>query len=704
MQNDQKGPEIVLGIDVGGTFTDVIAFDKGQGRVVATLKVPSTPSAPQKGAISGVDRFLQRSGLQISSVFHGTTVGTNTLIEKRGARTALIATKGFADVIELRRQARPRLYDLNATVSTPLVPQDLRIEVEERTLYDGTHYIQLSESELDRLSERVASASVQAVAVSLMHSYSNDEHEQKIGDRLRNRFPKLFITLSSDVTREFREFERTSTAVVNAYIGPAVAEYLDQLAQELERRFSNALYIVKSNGGLTSVTNARRFPVHLIESGPAAGVIATAALGASEGIKNLIAFDMGGTTAKAGVVVNGQPRLSTEFYADQFVNGQDQGGYPIKSPVIDIVEIGAGGGSIGHLDSANILKVGPESTGAEPGPASYGRGGRVPAITDAHVALGHIGADGFGSEDLTIDVAAAHSAIKSNIADKLGWTMERAAWGMLEIANANMAEMVRFATLRRGLDPRDFVLVAFGGAGPLHAMEIAAEVGVPKVLIPPLPGLFSAVGTVLGRLRHDLVQTFLKPTKELQWDAIRKGFAELRKRADALIAAETTDPSANWTFVCSAELRYQGQLFEIEVPIEPEETPDGAALERAFRKRYDETYGYQLEKNQVEIVNLRLVASAAVWEGTWPETRTTEVVGPGERKRRVLSVKGVETEVPVVPRGLLKAGEKRHGPLIIEDFGATIRVISGQSVEVRPSGVLEITTGATGGRSSDDKC
>jgi N-methylhydantoinase A len=306
--------------------------------------------------------------------------------------------------------------------------------------------------------------------------------------------------------------------------------------------------------------------------------------------------------------------------------------------------------------------------------------------------LGHIGADGFGSEDLTIDVDAACSAIKENIADKLGWTMERAAWGMLEIANANMAEMVRFATLRRGLDPRDFVLVAFGGAGPLHATEIAAEVGIPKVLIPPLPGLFSAVGTVLGRLRHDLVQTFLKPTAGMQWDAIRQGFAELGKRADALIAAETTEPNAQWNFVRSAELRYLGQLFEIEIPIASEDTPDGATLEGAFRERYRETYGYELEKNRVEIVNLRLVASAAVWSGTWPEMTVTEDPGPGERKRRVLSANGDETEIPVIPRGSLKAGKTWNGPLIIEDFGATIRVIAGQSVGVCPSGVLEITT------------
>lgn len=691
MAAEQPSSQIVLGIDVGGTFTDVIALDKGRGQIVATLKVPSTPSAPQKGAINGVDRFLTRTGKPVSAVFHGTTVGTNALIEKHGGRTALIATKGFADVIELRRQARPRLYDLNATVSAPLVPHELRIEVDERTLHDGTHLKALTEAELSRVADLVAKTSVDAVAVSLLHSYSNGKHEEDIGRVLRERFPKLFVTLSSDVTREFREFERTSTAVVNAYIGPAVARYLRELEQELERRSSKALYIVKSNGGLTSVANARRFPVHLIESGPAAGVIAVAALGASEGIQNLIAFDMGGTTAKAGVVVNGHPRLSTEFYADQFVDGVDMGGYPIKSPVIDLVEIGAGGGSIGHLDSANVLKVGPESTGADPGPASYGHGGTVPAITDAHVALGHIASDGFGSEDIVIDVAAARSAIRTQIADKLGWTVERAAWGMLDIATANMAEMVRFATLRRGLDPRDFVLVAFGGGGPLHATEIAAEVGVPKVLIPPLPGLFSAVGTVLGKMRHDLVQTFLRPTKDLGREAVANGFAKLLERADDLISAEISDPSQKWTFVRSAELRYQGQLFEIEIPLGSGEAPSGSELEATFRCRYRETYGYELESNQVEIVNLRLVASAPVWGGAWPASGESAAGGPGARTRRILSADGTAIDVPVIPRSQLQPGDTRAGPMIIEDFGATIRVAAGQTILVRPSGVIEIT-------------
>lgn len=376
---------------------------------------------------------------------------------------------------------------------------------------------------------------------------------------------------------------------------------------------------------------------------------------------------------------------------DQFVDGQDMGGYPIKSPVIDLVEIGAGGGSIGRLDSANVLKVGPESTGADPGPASYGQGGRLPAITDAHVALGHIASDGFGSEDIVIDVAAARSAINSQIAEKLGWTVERAAWGMLDIATANMAEMVRFATLRRGLDPRDFVLVAFGGGGPLHATQIAAEVGIPTVLIPPLPGLFSAVGTVLGKMRHDLIQTFLRPTRGLSSEVISEGFAQLLARAEDLISAEINDAAQEWTFVRSAELRYQGQLFEIEIPVALGEAPTGSRLEGIFRTRYQETYGYELESNQVEIVNLRLVASAPVWSGAWPETSEAETTGPGERTRRILGADGTTIDTVVLPRNRLRPGDMRTGPMIIEDIGATIRVSAEQTILVRPSGVIEIT-------------
>ena len=680
---------IALGIDVGGTFTDVLAVDLADSTVLAAFKMPSTPSDPALAAIAGLDRFSERTTKKATRVFHGTTVGTNTLIEHGGARTALVTTKGFRDVLALRRQARPRLYDLRPVVSEPLARRDLRIEVDERILYDGRIEVELSHAEIERIVHLLSRAEVQAVAISLLHAYANDHHERRLAEAITRALPDLFVTRSSDVCREFREFERTSTTTVNAYIGPAVSRYIRNLEVQLSRRGIADLAITKSNGGLTSSANARRFPVHLIESGPAAGVIATAALARTEGLENLIAFDMGGTTAKAGVVVNGEPRLSTEFYADRFVDGRDVGGYAILSPVIDIIEIGAGGGSIAQVDRAGVVKVGPHSAGATPGPAVYARGGERPTVTDAHVVLGHIDAEGFDNEDVRLRPELADAAIAKFVAEPLGWTVKKAAHGILRLATANMAEMVRLATLRRGLDPRDFVLVAFGGAGPLHACEIAREVGIPKVLIPIYPGLFSAMGTLMGERRHDLVQTFLRRITECQATALAGTFCTLMQSARELIAAEHIGKDVEWSMERSVDLRFEGQLFELSVFVASEAALAPEALENQFRRRHAEIYGYDLPDHGVEIVNLRLVARTPVWRGgrvALPVASTS--VAP--RRRRLWRADGDSLEVPVVQRQSLEPGQSLRGPAIIEDFGATVRVLQGQLVGVLQSGVLEI--------------
>jgi N-methylhydantoinase A len=680
---------IALGIDVGGTFTDVLAVDLADSMVVAAFKVPSTPSDPALAAIAGLDRFSERTTQRVSRVFHGTTVGTNTLIEHRGARTALITTKGFRDVLALRRQARPRLYDLRPVVSEPLAHRDLRIEVDERTLYDGHIEIALSDAEIERIVHLLGRAEIQAVAISLLHAYANDRHERRLADAITRALPDLFVTRSSDVCREFREFERTSTTTVNAYIGPAVSRYIRNLEIQLNGRGVADLAITKSNGGLTSSANARRFPVHLIESGPAAGVIATAAMARLEGLENLIAFDMGGTTAKVGVVVHGEPRLNTEFYADRFIDGHDVGGYPILSPVIDIIEIGAGGGSIAQVDRAGVVKVGPHSAGATPGPAVYARGGEHPTVTDAHVVLGHIDAEGFDNEDVRLRPELAEVAIAKFVAEPLGWTVKKAAHGILRLATANMAEMVRLATLRRGLDPRDFALVAFGGAGPLHACEIAREVGIPRVLIPIYPGLFSAMGTLMGERRHDLVQTFLRRIAECQSEALSATFSTLMHSASELIAAEHIGEGVEWSMERSVDLRFEGQLFELSVVVASEAALAPEALENQFRRRHAEVYGYDLPDHGVEIVNLRLVARTPVWRGgrvALPVASTSIAA----RRRRLWRADGDSLEVPVVQRQTLEAGQSLRGPAIIEDFGATVRVLEGQLVRVLPSGVLAI--------------
>lgn len=688
MEHD-SGSRIVLGIDVGGTFTDVLALDPATGAIVATFKLPSTPDNPANAALSGVARFTERTGSTASAVFHGTTVGTNTLIERRGARTALVATRGFRDVLALRRQARPRLYDLRPVVSEPLAERQLRFEAHERTLFDGSIETALSDHEVRRLVDELKASGVESIAISLLHAYANDTHERLLADAIKERIPGAYVTLSSDVCREFREFERTSTTTVNAYIGPVVARYIEDLEAQLQRRAITSLAITKSNGGLTSAANAKRFPVHLIESGPAAGVIATAALGQAEAYPNLIAFDMGGTTAKVGVVVNGEPRLSTEFYADRFVDGRDVGGYPIMSPVIDIIEIGAGGGSLARIDRAGVMKVGPESAGAAPGPAAYGKGGERPTVTDAHVVLGHIAADGFGNEDVRIEPDRAAAAIDKHLAVPLGQTTVEAALGVLRLATANMAEMVRLATLRRGLDPRDFALVAFGGAGPLHACEIAREVGIPKVVIPIFPGLFSALGTLQGERRHDLVQTYLRRIANAQPAALEQGFVALSTRAKGLIDAERSNGDTAWTSERRVDLRFEGQLFELTVGVPNDAPPSPADLERKFRQRHVEVYGYDLPEHGVEIVNLRLVVRASVWQGATKPGDAGEEKGH-RRRRRIWTDDNQNIEIDAIARQGLAPETEIMGPVIIEDFGATIRVLDGQTVKVRDSGVLEI--------------
>ena len=686
--------DVALSTDVGGTFTDILALDLRRGLILASAKVPSTPRDPSDAAITGVDRLSEGAPWRAGAVFHGTTVGTNALIEGRAARTALVTTEGFRDVLALRRQARPRLYDLQAVVSPPLVPRQRRLEVRQRMAPDGAVVVPLEAAEVARVVAELEALAVDAVAICLLHAYANDDHERALGKAVSEALPGAFVSLSSDVCREFREFERTSTVTVNAYIGPPVRDYLARFRERLAERAIARLSIVKSNGGLTSAANAEKYPVHLIESGPAAGVIAAAVLGASEGMEDLIAFDMGGTTAKVGVVTGGQARLSTEFQAGRFQDGRDVGGYPIKSPVIDLIEIGAGGGSISRLDTFGVLKVGPESAGADPGPACYGRGGDKPTVTDAHVALGHIAADGFGSDDLEIQPGPARAAIEIHLAKPLGWTVERSAWGILTLANANMAEMVRLATLRRGLDPRDFTLVAFGGAGPLHATEIAREVGVPRVAVPPYPGLFSAIGTVLGDVRHDLVQTLLKRTDALEPATLQAAFAGLEERARQLLAEEDLAPGHGAPVLTRyADLRFEGQMFEITLPLEGPQGLAAAAIDAAFRTAYVSDYGYDLPEHAVELVNARLVAQVPIWDGGWPTSADDASMGragTGRRKRRVFRPDGQAFDIDAIPRYTLTAGERIDGPAIVEDFGATIRILDGQVAEVRASGTLVI--------------
>ena len=684
----------LIGIDVGGTFTDAVVTSALDGAILDAFKLPSTPLDPSVAVIEAFHRIHRTYPLNEAMVCHGTTIGTNLLIQHRGAKTALLATKGFTDVIELRRQNRPTLYDLNVKISPPLVDTDMRFAVSERC--DARGRVLENLSNVDQLVSQVMASGAQAVAIALLHAYANDTHEKILAQALRQACPDLFISVSSDVCPEIKEYERTSTAVVNAYIGPGVQSYIDKIALEAQRLGLGALMIVKSNGGLTSTENASRYPVHLIESGPAAGIISTLAHAKEMWRDNVIAFDMGGTTAKVGVIQGGRAKVVDEFLADQLVDGANVGGYPIRSAVLDIVEIGAGGGSIAWIDDGGVLKVGPESAGAAPGPACYGLGGQRPTVTDAHAVIGTLSQEAFKDSGVAFSRDLAVKAIETHIAQPMGWSLARAAHAIIEIAVANMTEMVRISTVRRGLDPREFSIFASGGAGPLHACAIGLQAGAKEVIIPPLPGMFSALGATMGEIRHDLSQTLLVPVAQLDPQALAKVCNALGKRARSLMANEPVDPHTVMS-ERSADLRFVGQLFELNIGLGPasEALPDCDEIEARFRAVYQHAFGIDLPNLKVQLVNVRWTAMAVLRESR--QTKHTSGVSlqdvPPHRLQNYLSADGSQTSLPV-HRLIDCRGAQLSGPALIEHAGSTVWIDSAQTITIHANGSMQIALDA----------
>lgn len=682
----------VIGVDVGGTFTDAVVLDATDGRLLAAFKLPSTPDDPGQAIVEAIGRIAERFTVAGALVCHGTTIGTNTLIERKGARTALVATEGFSDVIELRRQARPRLYDSVVRIVPPLVAPEDRHEVDERIGADGGIVKPLGD--LGGLIEHVRRSGIEAVAVSLLNAYANEAHEISTVETLRAALPGIYVTRATDVCPEFREYERTSTAVVNSYIGPRVARYMRSLDLSLRRRGIDRLMVVKSNGGLTSPENAARFPVHLIESGPAAGLSATAAFARIVGPENLIAFDMGGTTAKAGVIRGGEPETASEFYADRLVEGRDVGGYAIRSPILELVEIGAGGGSIAAIDEAGVLKVGPRSAGALPGPACYGRGGDLPTVTDAHAVIGTLLPELFEGTGVTFRREPAEEAIRRHIAQPYGWSLARAAYAIIDLAVANMAGMVRLATVQRGLDPRDFTMLASGGAGPLHAALVAAEIGVPTLVIPPYPGMFSALGATLGAVRHEVVRTILRAVVDITADEMEAMFTQLRERAAELLADEPTGRLPP-RFERSVDARFAGQLFEIRLPLEAGPIRMDA-VEASFRGRYQAEYGIELKDAPVQVVSLRLVAVQDVGitaDGVLCAPVVGDALVAGTRRVTVLGRDGRSVSIPLLSAA--RCGMDLQGPALIAHQGSTVWIQSGQRARIGANGQITIAIEAS---------
>jgi N-methylhydantoinase A len=687
-------PRYVLACDIGGTFTDIVV--RGNG-AVRTLKVSSTPDDYSSAILGAVRELRESFGIEprsIEAVVHATTVATNTILEHKGAKTALVTTEGFRDVLEMRRLRIPVMYDLQYDKPPPLVPRRLRFEVAERLGPRGEVKKPLDEAQVAALADRLLAEGVESVAVCLLHSYADAAHERRTGEILRRRLDgSAYVTLSSDILPEIREYERTSTAVVNAYIGPIVRRYVSALSSRLKAAgVDGPLHIMQSNGGTMSAAAAADKPAFLVESGPAAGVIACADIARSAGLGNVISFDMGGTTAKAAIVEDGEPARTTEYEVGAGINVSSKlvkgGGYAIKLPFIDISEIGAGGGSIVSVDLAGSIRVGPRSAGAVPGPACYGLGGTEATFTDAAVVLGYLNPQYLVGGKLKIDAARSRQAIERKVAKPMNLGLLEAAYGVYSIAVATMTRAVKAVSTYRGRDPRDFGLVAFGGNGPVVAVAIARELEMRRVLIPPAPGVFSAAGLLFSNVEHTRQQSVLRPTRELDARALASAFAALEAGALQGMAEEGIARS-RITLKRFADLRYTGQAFELTVPADD---AGPAALEAAFHAEHERTYGHSSQGDPVDLINLRVVACAAPQgkEGFAERLKQAQAPAAGKGARQAFFA-GKLLDTPVLSRAGLK--KKTRGPLIVEEFDATCVVPPGAAAALDAHGNILIDAG-----------
>ena len=669
-----------LGVDIGGTFTDIVLLaDDGR---YWTKKVASTPDDYAVGIVEGTRQLLAEQGLEgpsVQEIIHGTTVASNTILENKGAKTALITTKGFRDVLEFRRLRVPHLYSLLYEPPKPLVERRLRLEVDERIGAGGEVVRPLDEASLGPALDRIRGDGAQAVAVCLLHSFSNPDHERRVGEIVADALPEVFCTLSVDVLPEIREYERTSTTVVNAYLGPIVKGYINSLATRLRDAGLDApVRIMQSNGGIMSALRASETPVQIVESGPAAGVVAAHEVGQRVGLANVITFDMGGTTAKASLIEEGELNWTTEHevgagisLSSRLVKG---GGHAVKVPVVDLAEVGAGGGSIVWTDRGGALKVGPQSAGAVPGPASYGFGGEEPTVTDVNIVLGYINPDFIAGGEVRLKPELGKAVLKDKIAEPLGMELLEAAYGVHTVANVSMIRAIRAVSTYRGRDPRDFTLLAFGGSGPVHAVEMARSLGIKRVVVPPAPGLFSAVGLLVAQPEQHFVQTFFSRASEVDIATLNQAYGGMESRGLQTLTEEGYRP-ADISWRRSVDLRYVGQAYELSVtaPSESLKPEDIDALVKSFHQEHERTYGHKADDEPVEIVNLRMTALGRS-NTTRPVQATLAAATDGTSRREVYF--GTDhglMATPIVARADLSSSG-RPGPLIVEEYGATVVV------------------------------
>jgi len=681
-----------LASDIGGTFTDVAAFDEKSGRLVLG-KALSTPTRLVDGIAAGIDRAGARHG-EAGVFLHGSTIAINTLLERTGARTALLTTEGFRDVYEIGRINRPDAYNLYFRKHVPLIERALRLEVRERITADGEVHIPLDEASVHAACDRLEAERVDAVAIMLLHCYVNPAHEARVKAIVRERLPRAFVTASHELSQEYREFERCSTVAANAYIGPVVSEYLDGIDAHLKRSgFGGSFLLVQSTGGLYEAHQAQAQCVRMLESGPAAGVIGAQALCRALGLEDAVAFDMGGTTAKAGVIHKGEA-LTT---GAALIGGYNQA-LPVQIPMMDIFEVGTGGGSIAAVDASGALKVGPQSAGAEPGPACYGRGGTQPTVTDANLLLGRLGADRFLGGEMKLDAAAAERALREHIARPLGIDAVRAAEGILRIAATAMSYAVKAVSTERGLDAAAFALIAYGGAGPLHASAIAREIGMQRVIVPRAPGHFCAFGMLFSDLRYDLVRTWFTRLSDVSFEAIEKVYTALIEDGKKALADSGIEP-ARISVARAADMRYVGQEHPVTVQLPPEvfRRRSREALKARFDEEHLQRYGTCAPEEAAEIVSLRATVTGAMKKPPLGRIARGGRVPPRSALRGARSAYFAElgraVPTPTFAREELRAGNRIDGPALIDEHASTTVVLPGDRLRVDEYGNLAIEVG-----------
>ena len=666
-----------IAVDIGGTFTDLVAFDHETQNVIYA-KSPTTYDNLVDGILDCFNKAKIKPA-EASLVNHGTTLVINSLIQRKGAKTALVTSKGFRDILEIARGNRPDPFDLYYQRDEPLIPRELRFEVPERMGSKGEVVAPLDLPSLEKLAGEIRKIGIESVAVFFMNSYINPDHEEAAAKILTELLPDVYVTFSTDLTREWYEYERCSTVAANAYVGPQVSTYIRQLDSDLTARgFGGSLFMMGSNGGLLSAERTCRQPIGLVESGPIGGCIGAGAYADKLGFKNVVAFDMGGTTAKCSLVENGRFSVNSVYYANGYIKG-----FPIKSAVIDVVEVGSGGGSIAWLDPQKRLHVGPQSAGSTPGPVAYGRGGTEPTVTDANLVLGRLNAGNFLGGEMKLDVSAAQRSVTQRIADPLGYRGEdgmiQMADGIISIATVIMAGAIRKISVEHGLDPRDFILFSYGGGGPLHACALAHELSIPTIVIPPEPGNFSAIGMLLADARIDTSKTFVGVLSEKTVPATAEIFAAMEEESAGALAAEFA--TSDVFFERHAEMRYRGQRHNIKVPVSG--LKEAAQIRAAFERDYKRRYGHADAKAPAEFQALHLSAFARLKQ---PEIarlpRAAANSQPAQLRKIYIGNAGGWLDGQIFHRDALEPGFSATGPAVIEEYGSTTLVWPGDRFEI----------------------